>query len=269
MLVVIFLPLVEQLVNPFADQRTLYETRERPSKTYSWVAFMCSMTASELPWQIVVSLTTFFTFYYPVGLYRNATHTDSVHERGALFFLIILIYFIYTLTYSHMVVAAIPQPETAGNVSTVLFNIMLAMSGVLAPYHSLNRLWKAIYRVSPFTYLISGLLSTGIADSPVICSELEILTFPTTPNNVTCQDFLGSYAYYSGGNVLNPTDSNNCRFCSLANTNTYLASINAPLNEAWRNFGLLIVYTFFNFGVALILYWAFRVPKKWNKKKAQ
>ncbi|VVT48648.1 uncharacterized protein SAPINGB_P001882 [Magnusiomyces paraingens] len=267
MIVVIFIPLVEQLVNPFAEQRTLYETRERPSKTYSWVAFMFSMTASELPWQVFTALTTFFTFYYPVGLYRNAFATDSVHERGALFFMLTLVYYIYILTYSHMVVAAIPLPETAGNVSNVLFNISLGMSGVLCPKDALPGFWIFMYRVSPFTYVIGGMLSSGIANAEVKCSDRELLTFPVIPANHTCETFLGPYSEATLGRIHNPEATSDCKYCTMSTTDSYLTYLSAPLSEAWRNFGIIIAFIIFNFIAAMFLYWFFRMPKKWNKKK--
>lgn len=92
----------------FVTQRSLYEARERPSKTYSWKVclfftcnyyatdrqliqsaqiFMLSSIIVELPWNALAATILFFTYYYPVGLYKNAIPTDSVAERGALFFL--------------------------------------------------------------------------------------------------------------------------------------------------------------------------------------
>jgi ABC-type multidrug transport system permease subunit len=33
-----------------------------------------------------------------------------------------------------------------------------------------------MYRISPFTYLISGMLSVGLANQSVHCSPIEVLT---------------------------------------------------------------------------------------------
>jgi ABC-type multidrug transport system permease subunit len=40
MLLIIFPNLVQQMMPSFVTQRALYEVRERPSKAYSWKAFM-------------------------------------------------------------------------------------------------------------------------------------------------------------------------------------------------------------------------------------
>lgn len=52
-LLTIFMQLVEQTVPQFVTQRALYEVRERPSKTYSWKAFMVAQIVVEIPWNTV------------------------------------------------------------------------------------------------------------------------------------------------------------------------------------------------------------------------
>lgn len=46
----------------FVSQRALYEVRERPAKTYSWVVFMLSNIIVELPWNTLASVILFFTW---------------------------------------------------------------------------------------------------------------------------------------------------------------------------------------------------------------
>ena len=95
MLLVVFGSLVNQAMPHFVTQRDLYEVRERPSKAYSWKAFMLANIIVELPWNTLAAVTLFFTYYYPIGLYRNAQFTDTVTERGGLFFA-----FVCPFTYS-------------------------------------------------------------------------------------------------------------------------------------------------------------------------
>ena len=56
-------------------------------------------------------------FNSPVGLYRNAEPTHSVHERGLLFFLLILVFLIFTSTFAHMCIAAVETAEEGGSKS--------------------------------------------------------------------------------------------------------------------------------------------------------
>lgn len=129
MLMSIFGQLVQQLMPIFVRQRSLYEVRERPSKTYSWKAFMLSNIIAEFPWNLVCGVALYSCWYYPIGLWRNAEPSDSVSERGALMWLLIVSFLFFTTTFSHMVIAAIESPETGGNVANVLFSLCLIFCG--------------------------------------------------------------------------------------------------------------------------------------------
>lgn len=89
MLLTIFGNLVAQIMPHFVLQRSLYEVRERPAKTYSWQSFMLANIIVELPWQTLLAVLSFLCWYYPLGLYKNAQYTDSLNERAGLMFLFI------------------------------------------------------------------------------------------------------------------------------------------------------------------------------------
>ena len=125
----IFGNLVQQIMPHFVTQRSLYEARERPSKTYSWKVFMLSNITVELPWHTLMAVIIYFCFYYPIGMYKNAIPAHQLHERGALMFLFILEFLLLTSTFTDMVIAGIDTAETAGNIAQLLFSLMLIFSG--------------------------------------------------------------------------------------------------------------------------------------------
>lgn len=51
----VFSQVVEQIMPVFVSQRTMYEARERPSKAYSWKAFMFANIVVEMAWNSVSS----------------------------------------------------------------------------------------------------------------------------------------------------------------------------------------------------------------------
>lgn len=53
MFLTIFTQIVQQMMPEFVTQRTMYEARERPSKTYSWKAFIASAILVEVVWNSV------------------------------------------------------------------------------------------------------------------------------------------------------------------------------------------------------------------------
>ena len=118
-----------------------------------------------------------------------------------------------------------------------------------------------MYRVSPFTYLISAFLSVGLANNTVICSALETISIQP-PSGQTCQQYLGPYVQVAGGSLANPIATQNCEYCMIADTNVYLASVNSFFEQRWRNLGFLWAYIVFNSFGAMALYWLARVPKK-------
>jgi ABC-type multidrug transport system ATPase subunit len=61
LLLIIFGTVIEQMVPVFVAQRTLYEARERSSKTYSWQVFVASCLIVEVIWNSVRLTPTLWT----------------------------------------------------------------------------------------------------------------------------------------------------------------------------------------------------------------
>lgn len=264
MLLIIFPNLVQQMMPSFCVQRSLYEVRERPSKAYSWKSFMLASIFVELPWNIIMALPVFFSWYYPIGLYRNAP-PGAEAERGGTMFLLILIFLMFTSTFSSMIIAGIEQPETGSNIAQLMFSLCLVFNGVLASPTQLGKFWIFMYRVSPFTYLVSSVLSTGLSGSEAVCSDIELLKL-NPPDGQTCVEYLGGYAKAAGANLLNKNATSGCEICSITTSDQFLDQLSIHFSDHWRNVGLLFVYVVFNIFGALLLYWLARVPKKWSRK---
>ncbi|EXJ91459.1 ATPase [Capronia epimyces CBS 606.96] len=263
MLLTIFGNLVNQIMPQFVTQRSLYEARERPSKAYSWQAFLFANIIVELPWNSLMAVISFFSFYYPIGMQRNASWTNTVHSRGILMFLLIWAFYLFTSTFCNMIIAGIETAENGGNIATLLFSLTLIFCGVLATPTALPGFWIFMYRVSPFTYLVSAVLSTGLANAPVKCSKIELVPLQP-PSGMTCGQYLGPYIDMAGGYVTDPTATRNCEFCSASSTNAFLTQLSINYADRWRNFGLMWVYIIFNVFGAVFLYWLLRVPKNKN-----
>lgn len=267
-LLTIFGQLVQQTMPHFVVQRSLYEVRERPSKAYGWKVFMLSQIIVELPWNTLMAVFMFFCWYYPVGLYQNAADAGQTTERGALMFLLLWAFLIFTSTFTDMIIAAFETAEAGGNVANMLFMLCLIFCGVLANPSSLPRFWIFMYRVSPFSYLVSAMLSTALANTKVQCASNEFVHFDP-PSGQTCAEYLGNYTLATGGYIEAGTElrTSDCSYCTILETNTFLAQSGVDYADRWRNFGLLWVYIVFNVFGALFLYWLTRVPK--GKKKEE
>ncbi|KAI0548730.1 ABC-2 type transporter-domain-containing protein [Xylaria curta] len=269
-LLTVFGQMVQQTMPHFVVQRSLYEVRERPSKVYSWQVFMLSQILVEIPWNTLMAVIMYFGWYYPLGLYRNTFEDGATAERGALVFLLVLAFMLFTCTFTHMIIAAFETAEAGGNVANILFTLCLIFNGVLARPGQFPQFWIFLYRVSPFTYLVSAMLSTSVANTGITCAKNEFLNFDP-PSNETCMMYMDSYIKGAGGYLQPGTENNmaNCVYCPVADTNAYLKSVGIEYGDRWRNFGLLFVYIVFNIFGALFLYWLTRVPKKPRMTKAK
>ncbi|KAH8895219.1 hypothetical protein GQ53DRAFT_714839 [Thozetella sp. PMI_491] len=261
MLMVIFAFLVYQTMPYFIIQREQYEARERSSKAYAWYVFVLANIVVELPWAIFAALLVFFPFYYLVGMYQNATISGAVTERGGLMFFLMLTFMLFESTFADMVIAGIETSEVGATAALLLFAISLIFCGVMAPPNALPGFWIFMYRVSPFTYLISSMLATGLGNTGVQCSSIELLQFDPA-KGLNCQDYMAPYMSLAGGKVYNPTATEACLYCPLAETNSFLASVAIDFDDRWRNLGISWAYIAFNIFATLGLYWLARVPRK-------
>ncbi|OLN87450.1 ABC transporter CDR4-like protein 5 [Colletotrichum chlorophyti] len=262
---VIFLQMVQQIMPLFVSQRTLYEARERPAKSYSWKAFLSANIVVEMFWNSIMAIFSFLFWYYPMRLYQNAEWTDSIHSRAITLFLICWVFFLFSSTFAHLLIAGLGSAEVAGGILNLMFILMFAFCGVLAGPDELPGFWIFMYRVNPLTYVVEGFLSVSLADSPVTCSSIELLEFKA-PGNSTCGEYMAEYIQNSGGYLVD-SSSSNCAYCTMADTNTFLSRMGMSFGNRWRDFGLIWVFCAFNISAAVLLYWVARVPKNGFKKR--
>ncbi len=232
----VFGQLVQQTMPHFVVQRSLYEVRERPSKVYGWKVFMLSQIIVELPWNTLMAALMFFSWYYPVGLHKNAALLGETVQRGGLMFLLLVTFMLFTSTFTDFMIAGLETAEAGGNLANLLFSFCLIFCGVVANPDTMPKFWIFMYRVSPFTYLVSAMLSTSVSGVKVTCAPNEIMKV-LAPANQTCEQFLDPYIQAAGGYLLDAGKTGECSYCPMANTDVFLAGVHADFSDRWRNFG--------------------------------
>lgn len=235
----------------FVCQRDLFEVRERPSRTYSWKVFLMANIIVEIPYQVFSGIVIYATFYYSLAGRQSS-------DRQGLVLLYCIQFFSYASSFAHLVVAAMPNTESADAVVVLLFSMMLSFNGVLIPPVALPGFWVFMYRVSPLTYWVSGIVATIVHGRPVECSATELSTFDP-PANQTCQQYLELYLERSPGTLLNPKALSNCQLCGLTTADQFVSQSKINWEDRWRNWGIGWVYIVFNIAVAVLLYYLFRV----------
>ncbi|CUM66587.1 uncharacterized protein PRCAT00004256001 [Priceomyces carsonii] len=267
MMLIPFNTMVNQMMPRFMGQRDVYEVREAPSKTFSWLAFITAQITSEIPYQVVLGTVSFFCWYYPVGLYENAEATDQVNGRGATVWLFIMAFYVYISTMGHLCGSFSELPENAGNLAVTLFTFCLLFCGVIATPEVFPRFWIFMYRCSPFTYLIQGVLATSLSNTKLSCTDANFVRF-NPPSGDTCGQYMESYMKIAGGYLLNNDTTSECAFCPMTETNDYLATINVFWSQRWRNWGIFVSFIGINILLTIALFWFARVPKG-NRMKSK
>jgi ATP-binding cassette, subfamily G (WHITE), member 2, PDR len=188
-------------------------------------------------------------------------------ERQILFFLYAVQFQIFTSTFAHMLIAGLPDAETAGNIATTMFSLTLTFNGVLQTPSALPGFWLFMWRVSPLTYVVGGLAGTTLHGRQVRCADNELANF-NPPSGSTCKEYLAPY-FKAGapGQLYNPSATSNCQYCPVSNGDQFLAGSEIFWNQRWRNFGLGWAYIGFNIFAAVYLYYFFRVRKSTGGSK--
>ncbi|KAG7732144.1 hypothetical protein KL948_002342 [Ogataea haglerorum] len=248
----------QQLLPLVEEERNVYEVRERPSKLYSWYAFVSATFTAELPWSFITGTLSFVTWYLPLGLYRDAEQTHSVSERAGLVWLLLTFFYIYATTLGYFCSFGLEVMSNGMNNSFMVFMLSMNFSGVLV-YPT--GFWTWLYHVSPLTWWIGGIVPAGIRDTRIRCASDEYVKLPPLSGQ-TCGQYMQEFITKNGGYVVNPDATDMCEFCSMSNSNQFLLQRHMNPDHMWRNFGLMVAYSAFNIICTYAFYYVFRVPKK-------
>jgi len=103
-----------------------------------------------------------------------------------------------------------------------------------------------MYRLSPYTYLIEGLLGQAIGNQEINCSAVEFVTLEP-PSGLTCQDYMGAFTSVAGGYITNPEATSSCNFCAFRTTDQFLGlTFNIFYHHRWRDVGIVAAFIVFN-----------------------
>ncbi|KAJ5747534.1 uncharacterized protein N7511_009230 [Penicillium nucicola] len=228
---------INQLQPYFLQNRDIFETREKKSKTYHWIAFIGAQAISEMPYLVICGTLYFLCWYFTVGF----PSTPSI--SGHMFFQMILYEFLYT-PIGQAIAAYAPNEYSASLVNPLVLGAgLIGFCGVVVPYESINVFWRYwMYYMDPFTYLIGGLLGEVLWDAPVKCAENEWTNIPL-PNNETCGSYMGSFIESAGGYVRDAASTSSCEYCQYAVGSEYAPQFNLKAKYySWRDTGITALF---------------------------
>ena len=240
---------IAQLQPLFIQRRAVFETREKKSKMYSWVAFVTGLIVSEIPYLCLCAVIYFACWYYTVGF------PTASSRAGSTFFVMLMYEFVYT-GIGQFVAAYAPNELFAALCNPVIIGTLVSFCGVLVPYSQITAFWRYwIVWLNPFTYLMGSLLVFTGWGAKVDCAERELAIFSPTSGS-TCSEYLSEYMQTPGVsiNLLNGDATENCRVCQYTSGSDYLRTLN--LNEyyyGWRDAAIVVLFAISSYALVFAL----------------
>ncbi|KAG9313738.1 hypothetical protein JVU11DRAFT_6092 [Chiua virens] len=227
----------QQLQGKFMESQTVYEIRERPSRMFSWTAFLVSQILIEIPWNILGVSLFFFCWYWPSGF-------DTSHATFS-YLILCVVFPVYYITFAQGIAVISSSGIVASALFSTLFSFSILFSGILQRYSQLGW-WKWMYRVTPFTYLVEGLLGPALEHKLITCSPNELATIEP-PSGMTCSAYMDPYISFAGGYLTNPNATTDCEFCPFQYTDEFMRqTFNISYENHWRDLSIFVGVTVFN-----------------------
>jgi ABC-type multidrug transport system permease subunit/ABC-type multidrug transport system ATPase subunit len=251
---------INQLQPLFIERRDIFETREKKSKMYSWIAFVTGLVVSEVPYLILCAVLYYVCWYYTVGF-----PSDS-NRAGATFFVMLMYELIYT-GIGQFVAAYAPNATFASLTNPFILGILVSFCGVLVPYTQIQAFWRYwIYYLNPFNYLMGSMLVFDVWGTDVTCASEELARFDP-PENMTCAQYLFDYMTTGSGtssNLLNPEATSQCLVCPYRDGSDYLRTLNLlEYSYGWRDAGIVVLFAFSSYA---LVYALMKLRTKTSKK---
>lgn len=137
--------------------------------------------------------------------------------------MMLMLFECFYVGFGQFIAAVSPNELFASLLVPSFFTFVVSFCGVVVPYVALPHFWQSwMYWLTPFHYLLGGLLGVVTHNVPVNCVEREEAFF-SPPPGLTCQQYAGSYTQKSGGRL---RDAGNglCGFCQYSTGDQFVSN---------------------------------------------
>ena len=223
--------------------------REQSTKMYSHFAFTLSMVAGEAPYSILCAAIFFAVMYFPSGL-------NPIPSRAGYQLLMILVCEFFGVTLGQAIAALTPNPLVALLLNPLIIVILALFCGVTISRQDIPFYYNWVYKLDPFSRLVSGMLSTEIHSRPVVCAPDEFNAFAIPPGQ-TCEYAVSSFLSTAPGYLRNLTATETCEYCPFAVGDEFLEPLGMAYDRRWTDLG---VFAAFVGGNLMVLFLAVGFP---------
>ncbi|KAI0420413.1 putative ABC multidrug transporter [Xylaria grammica] len=238
---------INQLQPLFLHNRDIFETREKKSKTYSWIAFISAQLLSEIFILIICATIYFVSWYFSSGFPVQASSSGQVYLQMLLY------EFLYT-SIGQAIAAYSPNAYFAALANPLIVGTLIQFCGVFVPYSHITPFWRYwLYYLNPFNYLVGGLLVPVAWDAEVQCESSELTSVPLPPN-ATCGDYMSEFLSQYSGYVTDEGSTTTCSYCPYNTGADYLRTLN--INEryyGWRDVGITALFCVSSYALVFLM----------------
>ena len=225
-----------------------YFRREYASRYYGWLPFALSAIFIEVPYILFYTTCFMGAFYWTAGLVNT-------YQACGYFYLMLNFFILWAVAFG-FVIAALSESELfAATLIPVILATLILFSGLMQPPSAMPHFWESwMYWLDPFHYYIEGLLVNELASLPVVCNNVDYITF-TPPPGQTCGEYTADFfAFGAPGYIENATATDICKYCSFSSGKEfYTQSFQWDEAHKLRNLGIIIGFYVFNVLLFLVL----------------
>jgi ATP-binding cassette subfamily G (WHITE) protein 2 (SNQ2) len=151
--------------------------------------------------------------------------------------MMLMLFELYYVGFGQFIAAMAPNELFASLLVPTFFTFIAAFCGVVVPFVALPHFWQSwMYWLTPFHYLLEGLVGVITHNVPVRCVEREESRF-STPPGLSCQEYAGSFVEKAGGYVRDVGDGM-CSFCQYATGDQFVSCVSSyyfSVDVSWLN----------------------------------
>ncbi|EYB21283.1 hypothetical protein FG05_08309, partial [Fusarium graminearum] len=229
--------------------------REQSSKMYSPFVFTSSVVLAEMPYSLLCAVAFYLPLYFMPGF-----QTDP--SRAGFQFLMVLITEIFAVTLGQVLASITPSPMISTQFDPLVIISFALFCGVTIPPPQMPGFWRAwMYQLTPFTRLISGMVTTALHGVEVVCKQSELNAF-SAPPNMTCGEYMEPFFEQGGRGYLVNNSTQDCEYCAYKVGDEFYSTFNISFDNRWRDLG---IYACFIVSNLIILVTASRYLN-WNRR---
>ncbi|KAF1817636.1 hypothetical protein P152DRAFT_470035 [Eremomyces bilateralis CBS 781.70] len=240
--------MINQLQPLFLRNRDVFETREKKSKTYHWLAFIVAECVSEIPWLIICGTVYFACWYFTAGFPVQASISGQIYVQMLLY------EFLYT-AIGQAIATYSPNAYFASLLNPVIIGaVLINFCGVVVPYDQIVVFWRYwIYYLNPFSYLVGGLLAALLWDVPVNCKGSELTDIPL-PSGQTCGEYMSAFLGNNAGYIVDGNSTSSCQYCPYKAGAEYAQTFNLKAKYyGWRDVGITALFCIASYGLVVLM----------------